>query len=228
MHLAMWFGLYLAKPSLSEIFDSIDEENNNHELFSVWWFYNLIVTVVIADILCQSWVNVPYARFSFTFQSFCVLMLRSCIGVFIPIFPFLHVINECTRFLCLSSAIFTSITATFFLIPIRYLIYKTPYERKAWIKVNMHYHLISMHQLNSVYAILNTMVYQKKPFTDVHLWFGFWGFFAYSTFYLYVMDRMGFHLYPFLSPRRLQMLLTWSGSCFSIYATYIMTNKFME
>lgn len=226
MHLAMWLSLYLTRPSFNDISNMVDE--NSHSIFSTWWYHNLIVATLTAAIWCESWMNTPYSKFSFTAQSFYVLTLRSIVAVLLPIFPSLHVINECMRFVCLSMAVFTSGIATFILIPMRYFYYKTQNERKQYLKANLTYHMISFHQLNAVYAILNTMYCQSEPFTITHLWFGYLAFFSYSAFYLCVMDRLGFHLYPFLSPRRLLILVTWPMSCCVPYVFYVIANKFLE
>ena len=170
----------------------------------------------------------PAPLCTYTIWSWCILTFRCASSAFCSFFPEVAAatgvawLSEFFRFPALVAASITFIIWNFVLAPIFYtFLLKTPQSKKNFVAWNTQFHMFEIHVLNYPIAVVNAVLSTgSRPFTDADLWSAFFVVFNYSILYLFILDRLGVHLYPVFSPRSKFSTLTWLFVFSLYYATY--------
>uniref|UniRef100_A0A0G4IBC4 Uncharacterized protein n=1 Tax=Chromera velia CCMP2878 TaxID=1169474 RepID=A0A0G4IBC4_9ALVE len=106
---------------------------------------------------------------------------------------------EALRFVALANACITFFLWWLILVPFIY--YTQDAEgRRAFVKLNLSFFLMNIHVLNFPLALLD-FLYNARTLILFDLWVALLVAWVYLTFYLYVLDKIGVHLYVILTPR---------------------------
>jgi hypothetical protein len=175
----------------------------------------------------------PGVLCTFTLWSWCILTFRclsSAVCSLYPGIPLLPYLSEFFRFPALVAATLTTIVWNFVLAPIMYFaFFKTAKRRKEFILWNLQFTLQEIHTFNLPIAVTNAVLStggRMLQFDD--LWSAFFVLFNYSMLYLFILDRLGVHLYPVFSPRSKFSVVAWSV-VFCLYGTtWVYWNQVME
>ncbi|GMH56788.1 hypothetical protein TrRE_jg10472 [Triparma retinervis] len=175
----------------------------------------------------------PAVLCTFTVWSWCILTFRclsSAVCSLYPGIPLLPYLSEFFRFPALVAATLTTIVWNFVLAPIMYFaFFKTAERRKQFLLWNLQFTLQEIHTFNLPIAVTNAVLSTGGRMLQADdLWSAFFVLFCYSMLYLFILDRLGVHLYPVFSPRSKFSVIAWS-TVFCLYATtFIYWNQVME
>jgi len=83
-----------------------------------------------------------------------------------------------------------------------------------------------IHTLNYPIAVTNAVLSTgARALTTDDLWAAFSVIFAYSMLYLFILDRLGVHLYPVFSPRSKFSVIAWSVVFLLYGVTWVYWNE---
>ncbi len=192
--------------------------------FSKFWLYNTIIFVWMKLVLAATLkLRGPGVVVTYTIQSWIILMARHGLSSLAPFLPKGHLllwINELLRFPALATASITFFYWNFIIAPVIYYNLQTPLRKQEFVKFNLNFRMVQVHFFNIIFATMNTIVTSSRTFHYVDLWCGLAGVVCYALMYLFVLDRLGVHLYPIFSPRTVWSALSWStliGSYVGVY-----------
>lgn len=210
------------------------------ELFSAWWCYNLLVFFWTSRVLYQTIFRdgaPQYAVFStYTVQSWSYLVIRHGLTALSPLLnptykisSFLLRFNEFLRFPALITATVTFFFWNFMIAPLIYFFVKTPKKRASFVNFSCSFVLIQLHIFNIVFAVLNTVsVSPRRLFQVEDLWCATCMCVGYGCFYLLILDRLGVHFYPILSPRTPYLILIGPTIVMLYYGAYVFWNNVLK
>ena len=179
--------------------------------------------LIMLTILLQS--PAGYRAWStFTVISWTLLTMRHGLCAAIPWYPNLSNAVEWLRFPC---AMYHTVVFTvwnFVLVPyfLKVVMKNDPAKQKNFITFCTSFRLFNLHVVNIFLCVAH--IYWASPprqLTYADLYVACVGLLLYMAFYLYVLDRLGVHLYPVFSPRVGKLVLvSWSGTivlCLAIF-----------
>ena len=189
-----------------------------HELYSVYWWYNLIAfTFMSCMILWIVMYRTKGVIVTFTIVSWNLNTAGHGINVIAPFLNDHHIllhINRMIRFPALVSASITFSVWNIILLPyILFFILDTEQKRYHFTKWNLSFRLVQLHICNIIWAVLNTIVTRRSEamtFDKDDLWYGLLLSLGYGLFYTMILDRIGVHIYPIFSPRSNLVTLTYT------------------
>jgi len=211
--------------------------------YSKGWWYNVLVfvymSVILYRILFATRGQALAILTTYTMQSWSYLTLRHGLTAISPwlhqsaesfkMSVFLLHFNEVLRFTSLVTATVTFVLWNFLLGPLIYFYIKTPERRRAFTQFNCSFDMINVHFLNIVFAVLvNVTVSPNRMFRLEDIWFSMAIAAIYSCLYLFVLDRLGVHLYPILSPRSSIAVASVSLLFLMYYGCFIGWNRCMN
>mmetsp|Transcript_90162 Transcript_90162/g.156120 ORF Transcript_90162/g.156120 Transcript_90162/m.156120 type:complete len:304 (-) Transcript_90162:180-1091(-) len=164
-----------------------------------WWcsVAGGIWCILINCVMIKKWGPWPYA--SFTLLSWSLLTLRFVCMALGYLNGTALVVSEVLRFPTLIGASITTIVWNFVLQPVIWF-FMSNSQRPHFVKFNKQFLLIQIHIVNLPLAILSHYCSPRAlVFFDYYV-SGVW-LYVYAVFYLSVLDRKGFHLYPIFTPR---------------------------
>ncbi|GMH48722.1 hypothetical protein TL16_g00353 [Triparma laevis f. inornata] len=174
----------------------------------------------------------PAPLVTFTIISWTILTFRGFLAFLNPFYPipFLSTLSSSLRFPALVAATVTFVIWNFVLAPIFYTFWSKGEEAKKNFKNwNTQYHMIHIHFLNYPIAIVScVLTCENVLFTEVDLWISYFVLFMYACLYLFILDRIGVHLYPVFSPRSKFSCFTWLTVFGLYYATFNFWNFVIE
>lgn len=188
--------------------------DEHYEAFSVDW--NITCGVFL-------WMVYPFVvmmrnktifggmvRISFTFWSWTVMTIRHGLLVVAPWVPAARIPAEILRLPVLLSACLTFGLWNFVIFPaIMVFFIHSAEARKNFALDFLGFHLINFHVFNIVFAISNAaMLAPVRPMHLGDLAAAFTMLMLYAAFYLLILDRLGVHLYPILSPRSIASVVS--------------------
>jgi hypothetical protein len=149
--------------------------------------------------------------------------------------------NHIIRFPALISASIVFCVWNFVLMPFIYFLIPTRHQRIEFLQFSFSYRMVQVHIFNLMYSITSTIVtgeqrqghrggggpgllrqpaLDEATFQYEDLWYALSFGIFYGLFYVFVLDRLGVHLYPVFSPRNKYFVLTWIcqiGICVALY-----------
>lgn len=177
--------------------------------FSVDWYLTTIAFLWTAFLFVRLMrldsIFGKMARISFTFWSWSTMMLRHGLLVVSPWVPAARVPAEILRLPVLLSACLTFGLWNLVIFPAILVFYiKNAEGRKSFTADFLSFNMINLHVCNIFFAVSNAATLQ--PLRPLHLGdlaAAFAMLMLYAAYYLLILDRLGVHLYPILSPRSL-------------------------
>ena len=201
---------------------------------SPYWWYNIFASCFMIGVCMQSVANSSWAIcLSFTLLSWNMNALRHGIHALAPFLSDHHPLlklNHILRFPALVSATITFVIWNFVLVPALYVMMITREKKDNFAIWNTNSRLVQFHCCNMIYATLNTMVTGNRegvrpPLFDAEdLWYGLAYGLVYSLFYVFVLDRIGVHLYPIFSPRSKYFPASWGMAFVLYYSSFLVWN----
>lgn len=221
--------------------------DNNHlrvdyypELYSPLWWYNVSGFLFMLSIISYIMIyRTKGAILTYTLISWAMNMIRHGANAIIPCLEhenlFLLKINHILRFPALASASITFLVWNAVLFPVIYnYAFDTKDKKSNFLKFNCSFRLVQQHICNIIYAVLNTIVTLKEAesnrpvlFQLDDLWRGAASIFLYGVFYIFVLDRIGVHIYPVFSPRSSFVIITWCTVFLLVLGIYKFWNMAM-
>lgn len=148
--------------------------------------------------------------------------------------------NHIIRFPALISASIVFCVWNFVLMPYIYILIPTRHQRSEFLQFSFSYRMVQVHIFNLMYSITSTIItgeqrqgqrgggepglrqpaHDEAIFQYEDLWYALSFGVLYGLFYVFVLDRLGVHLYPVFSPRNKYFVLTWichTGICVAFY-----------
>lgn len=121
---------------------------------------------------------------------------------------------EVLRFPALANASTTFAVWNAVLLPLFAFLHKDRVKRSQFLAWNSSFGMVNVHVLNLPLALAVTALggieAGVRPLLNIDLWWAAALTLLYGLFYLLVLDRLGIHLYPILSPR--------SHACVIVYS----------
>lgn len=178
------------------------------------WYYNVVgfiwtthvsMAVFLGPVGLKAWAT-------FTMWSWTFLNLRYGLSALAPLTSkgaMLLSFLEYSRFPTLILATVTFVMFNFVIAPFIYFFgMKTPQKKANFLKFMTSFRLMQLHGFNIFLAIGNCVV--ASPSRELNVGDFFMSLLVvllYLLFYLLVLDRIGVHLYPVLSPRTPWLIL---------------------
>lgn len=197
------------------ILDDFVLANDAYLPYTTSWYYNTVaffwMIFVSYMVYTESTLSVV-AWTSFTLWSWTMITLRHGICALAPFVPQVRVFAEIIRLPVLLSASVTFGVWNFVLMPaITFVFIKEPERRWNFIKFATGFRLTQLHVFNIVFAVLNgAWAEPRRPLHLGDLDAVFVYMSIYMTFYYFVLDRLGIHLYPIFSPRVPWVVFSWT------------------
>ena len=193
---------------------------------SRWWYHAIgcawMVCIIFMILVCSP---AGYRAWStFTVISWTLLTIRHGLCTALPWYPSLLNAVEWLRFPCAMYHTVVFSVWNFVLVPflLKVVMKDDPEKQRNFFKFCVSFRLFNLHVVNIVLCILH--IYWASPprrLTYVDLYAACVGILLYMTFYLFVLDRLGVHLYPVFTPRVGKLVLgSWSGSIVLYFATF--------
>jgi len=229
---------------LSKGFETVDSSDHRcclkassyPEVFSVYWWYNVIFFVHMTGLVCLSmFKKTPFIIFAYTMQSWVMNSTRHGLNALAPFLNdghFLLHINRVLRFPALLSSVLVFVIWNFILLPFFYVSFNDT-KRKDFMKWNIEFRMVQYHICNVIYSAMNTLFTQSgdntfQVFIYEDLWYALVYGLGYSLFYVLFLDRIGIHMYPVFSPRTNRSALLWLGMWIGSFAIFKTINATME
>ena len=207
-------------------------DNHYPKLFSKIWWYNVSgFLFMLGNLLYVMIYRTKGAIVTYTLISWIMNTIRHGINAVVPclimmmkmkqqhdntLLNLLLQINHAFRFPALVSASITFLVWNLILLPLIYNYgFDTKEKKTNFIKFNCAFRMVQQHVCNIIYAVMNTIVSvtdnNNRPvlFQTDDLWRGATSIFLYGIFYVFVLDRIGVHIYPVFSPRTNYVIITW-------------------
>jgi hypothetical protein len=189
---------------------------------SQWWFNfaGLAWTSFVSLNIIQR--GTGFAGWAtFTVQSWTMILFRFALATLTPYYPSLVVPCEYLRLPMLTQATITFLGWNAFLGPIIWWRIDTPYKRKKFVEIMTNFRLTQLHVFNIFLAGLQGIFgTPAREFTHRDLCAASVCILAYAFFYLFVLDRLGIHLYLVYSPRTIVAIFGWSFNFVMILLSY--------
>jgi len=205
------------------------------EPFSTAWFYNGLNFIWMSTVLITSFIKSKAGVsiiMTYTIQSWIVITARhglTAVAPFLPKEHFLLFLNELLRFLSLVTATVTFVVWNFLIGPVIYYKFmETPKKKHDFLTFMLSFRLVQVHGFNIIFAVLNSVIIAPRKFTFIDLWCSTSFCVLYSLFYLFILDRLGVHLYPIFSPRSNYFVVTWTFAYGCYFMTYYFWNKVID
>lgn len=198
----IYISLIVAKliywmPQQSSFYLNDDILSTHPVAFSALWMYNVILFFWMKLILLSTLKKRgPGVVFTYTVQSWCMLIIRHGLSALAPFLPRKHFLlwfHEILRFPALATASITFFYWNFVIAPVIYYNFD-PDRRRDFLKFNVSFRLVQLHFFNIIFAVLNTVIASTRTFQFVDLWCAVAGAIAYALMYLLILDRIGVHL----------------------------------
>jgi len=236
-------ALFLLKPG-TELFETADSSDHRcclkassyPEVFSVYWWYNVILFVHMTGVVAWSMFHrTPFIIFAYTIQSWIMNSTRHGLNALAPFLNdghFLLHINRILRFPALFSSVIVFITWNFILLPFFYFSFNDT-KRKSFMNWNIEFRMVQWHICNVLYSVMNTLITQSGDNTFQHfiyedIWYALFYGLGYGLFYVLFLDRIGIHVYPVFSPRTNYSAVLWVGKFITPFALFKTSNAAME
>ena len=203
------------------------------ELYSKWWYYNVIIGLWMSAFLMDIFIVRSWTLILYTAQSWAYLTLRHVLTALSPFLDKNSILLKVNEFLRLPSLVTATVTFTiwnFVIAPgIYFLFLDTAQKRQSFLKFNFSFRVIQLHGCNIIFAVLNNVsVLPRRSFTTSDLWCTFLLGVIYNLFYFLVLDRLGIHLYPIFSPRSSKVFLSSTVTWLTYYGAYIAWDKAID
>lgn len=204
--------------------------------FTAWWWVNVCVSiwccVLVAYSIADKNLSIWPFIISYTGWSWSILGLRagcSALGALLGS-AWLDLFSEALRFPVVAGAVITFFVWNFLLLPVMLFggAFKTAEQRKGFIRFNFGFFMTNVHGANFPLAMLNTVVGDgARTLAPFDLWCALSVVCAYAILYLFILDRLGVHLYPMFSPRTHFCSVGYSALFALYYALYSGLNSFI-
>jgi len=230
-----WFPLLSDDDESTSSFDSFSDHLTYSPLYSAQWYYHVFACVWMIYIVYLLLVgpNGAKAWATYTVQSWTLLTFRHALCAMAPFDKTALNLAELIRFPAACSATITFCVWNFMLMPFIYFFgLKTAEARSGFLKFATSFRLSNIHLLNIVLCSLNCGPW-GSPRRRLE-WIDFYGAFmsvmVYMAWYLFVLDRLGIHMYPIFSPRTgtVAVLLAWSALVLIYMGTFHMWRWFTD
>jgi hypothetical protein len=186
--------------------------------FTLPWFYNAATFGWMNYIiyLIFSSPNGARAWGTYTVQSWTLMTVRHGLCAVAPFYRPAIAVAEWIRFPVACSATITFTVWNFALMPFIYFFgHKTPLHRKRFLDFALSFRLINIHFMNIIFCVLGCGTWggPSRRLEWVDFYVAVASFVVYMGWYLFVLDRLGIHLYPIFSPRTglWSVLVVWSS-----------------
>lgn len=141
------------------------------------------------------------------------------------------VMGSALRFPAFLAAVITFFLWNFVLMPLIYFASMKSNEtekRAGFLRFCFSFFMINVHILNLPLAMVN-IVYGAYPrlFTTSDLWIAYFILMMYMLLYVFVMDRLGLHLYPFICLRSAWCIVSCGLLLFLYYSIMHSGNSFL-
>lgn len=213
----------LAQPRQMQDFSSMEYP----AAYSAKWWYHAggcaWMLFIVYMILIQSPAGYR-AWATYTVLSWTLLALRHGLCAALPWRPDLVRAVEWTRFPCALAHTVVFAVWNFVLAPYLYVVVlgDDPEKRRGFVRFFTSFRLINLHVVNLLLCALNVgwaSPPRRLVYADLYV-AAVW-MILYMAFYLFVLDRLGVHLYPIFSPRVGGMVVaSWTGSIALYLATF--------
>lgn len=202
-------------------------EYSSYDIRTWQWWYNaagFLWTLHIAAGVTKTELG-WFAWISYTLQSWTMILARHGLSILAPFFPSLTVWNEALRFPMLVQTTVVFVIWNFAIMPSVYSQMKTEKRRRDFIKFCFSFLLSQLHIANLPLAAMNGVLGSPgRPLNKVDFCVALAFCLQYVLFYLFVLDRLGVHLYFIFSPRSLIALISWTVFVASYYAGFALWN----
>jgi len=201
----------------------------------LWWYYN------VAGFLWMMYISYTvivgpagfYAWATFSMWSWTMVMARHGLAVFQAVFPSSILLAKLLQYTHLPSLTMATIVTSMWNLVIGPVIYvffmKTAEKKRKFLGYFTSFRLTQIHVFLIFYAVLNSMsVSSIREFDLSDLWITMMITYCYMLLYLFVLDRIGVHMYPIFSPRTHWCLVVWSGIWFLHVAIYWMWKRLLK
>jgi hypothetical protein len=158
-------------------------------------------------------------------------MIRHGLAALHPLFhsTVLSSLLDDTHLASLTMATIVTILWNFVIGPVIYVFFmKTRANKRKFLGYFTSFRLTQIHVFILLYAVLNSMSTVSPEFTATDLWIAMSITFAYMLLYLFILDRIGVHLYPIFSPRTHWSVVIWSGVWVLHTLIYYMWKRILE
>ncbi|CAB9508427.1 expressed unknown protein [Seminavis robusta] len=187
------------------------------------WWYNVAGfawTCYIASVVVKSPMGWT-AWFSYTLQSWTLIIVRHGLSALAPLVPALAPLNELLRFPMLLQATVTFVVWNFILFPSIAMTMKNPKNKRDFLKFCFGFLCSQVHIANLPLAAMNGVwgsPARELNQMDFCMALGFT--LQYVVLYLFVLDRFGVHFYFVFSPRTPLAIIGWSAILGCIFAGF--------
>ncbi|CAB9506993.1 expressed unknown protein [Seminavis robusta] len=186
----------------------------HYDAFTAPWYLNLAGFLWTLYVFCDVFVSGFGAASvaTFTVQSYFLLCLRYGLSALAPFVESrkLAVVNELLRYPVLNQATITFVVFNAILAPVCLVCLVDGEKRKNFIKYCTNFRLIQLHCFNIVFAVYSGVwgsPQRSLQWTDLHA--AAILTLQYGLFYIFILDRLGIHLYLIISPRTNVSLISW-------------------
>jgi hypothetical protein len=217
---------FYSRPALLISTTTTEEESLlYYEAFTPQWTYNCLgaawtsyvaISILLRGSGIAGWIT-------FTVQTWTLILLRHVISVLVPFFPSLVYITECLRLPMLAQSTITFVGWNLVIGPIAFFRMNTPTKRAKFIEIFTNFRLTQLHVFLMVYAsIQGVWATPARTLTEFDLCISMLMVLQYVLFYIFVLDRLGIHLYLIFSPRTKLAIITWTLTLASLYGSFFL------
>ena len=169
------------------------------------------------------------AWITYTVQSWTALWIRHVLCTLAPVSSTAAKWAEYIRFPVACSATCTFVVWNTILFPYVYFVgLKNDERQKQFYEFASSYGVMQRHVFNILYAVLNILwASPPRPVEWVDLALAYISLSTYMVWYTFILDRVGIHIYPMLTPRVWWVTLgMWSFVVFLYYCVFLVWKSF--
>jgi len=189
------------------------------------WMVYIMYTILYSPLGSAVWMT-------YTIQSWTLMTVRHGLCVLAPWSRWALNVAEWIRFPVACSATITFTVWNVAIMPVIYFYAcSTPLQKRNFLKFAFSFTLNNIHILNIVLCCLNCGTWANPPrrleYMDFYV--AMISMLLYMSWYLFVLDRLGVHLYPIFSPRTgaAVVITVWSALIALYYTTFRVWQRYL-
>lgn len=211
----------------SEI-QSSQQSNNEYEyypIYSIQWYISccgFAWTIFVTTSIAIQGSGIASLG-TYTVQTWMLIVFRYGLSVIVPWVPSMVTLLEYLRLPMLAQSTITFITWNFMLAPLIFFHMETKAKKRAFIKVMTNFRMTQLHIIHMILATIHGIYLTPCRILTVQDDLCIAAIIAlqYVLFYLFILDRLGIHLYLIFSPRTKLALLTWTITILSYSGCFL-------
>jgi hypothetical protein len=187
----------------------------------LWTFY-IAYSVASSSLGFGVWI-------CYTLQSWTLIMARYGLSMVTPFLPALASWNEHLRFAMVLQTTIVFVLWNFALLPAIYMTMKDGKTKQCFLKFCFSFLLTQLHIGNLPLAVMNGVWGSPaRELNNVDFCVALALALQYMVFYLFVLDRIGIHLYFIFSPRSPLALISWTAFVGIHYAGFALWKRYIQ